>query len=83
MQQHQPPRQSGDTDSWQTSGYAPGLTRWGVTVNGMNTATSEPVRVPLTRLAAEDRSPLLARVVPQEREDGAEPVAVAAFQSAV
>jgi hypothetical protein len=50
----------------------------------MNTTTPpDPARVPLNQLAVDRRSPLLARIVPVEREDGPEPVAVAAFQSSV
>jgi len=39
--------------------------------------------VPLIQLAADRRSPVLARVVHVEQEDGPERVAVAAFQSSV
>ena len=83
MQQHQPPYQSGDTDSWQTSGYAPGTTIRPATVHCMNTATSEPVRVPPNQLAADRHSLVLKRVVRREPKEGPKPVAVAAFQSAV
>jgi FXSXX-COOH protein len=49
----------------------------------MNTTLPEPARVPLTRLAAGRRSPVLKRVVRREPKEGPKPVAVAAFQSAV
>jgi FXSXX-COOH protein len=50
----------------------------------MNTITPpDPARVPLTRLAADGRSPVLARVVRKEQEGGPKRVPVAAFQSAV
>ncbi len=50
----------------------------------MNTTTQQDTeRVPLTRLAAGDRSRVLGRVVREEQGDGPKKVAVAAFQSSV